>query len=95
VTLRTDDAVLNENNFKSLLVLDRFAEAFRTQTYLNKTQLHLQSKLRWDLYNKYLNWLLQKEYVKCQIKDGIENYSLTEAGQKMFNMLGIFLSVIL
>lgn len=90
-----DSELLNENNFKSLLVLNRFADAFRTQTYLNKTQLHLQSKLRWDLYNKYLNWLLYKEYVQCQVKDGIEQYSLTQTGEKMFNILAIFLSVIL
>lgn len=93
--LSNNQEVLNENNFKSLLVLNRFAGAFRTQTNLNKTQLHLQSKLRWDLYNKYLNWLLQKEYVKCQVTNGVEHYSLTETGQKMFNILAIFLSVIL
>ena len=86
---------INENHFKSLIVLGRFADAFRGQTHLNKTQLHLQSRLRWDLYKKYLDWLLQRGFVKYDVINNVEHYSLTQNGEKMFNILGIFLGIVL
>ncbi len=72
-------------------VLYRFAVAFRDKTVLNKTQLHTYSKLRWDLHCKYVEWMVQKHYVKDQLAGNIKCYTLTESGMKMCNITAFFL----
>ncbi|WP_075055645.1 winged helix-turn-helix domain-containing protein [Nitrososphaera viennensis] len=61
-------------------VLCRLAEAFSNAISLKKTHLHLASRLRWDLFNKYIEWLCANNYV---LTDG-NTYCLTSSGKEMF-----------
>lgn len=38
-------------------VLQRFGDAFYQNSSIGKTQLYLASKLRWDSFLKYVNWM--------------------------------------
>ncbi|MEM2159721.1 MAG: winged helix-turn-helix domain-containing protein [Candidatus Nitrosotenuis sp.] len=79
---------------KSIFIFERFSIAFSKNTEINKTQLQLQSRLCWNLFNKYLDLFLRKGFIQCR-KDGrVENYSLTESGIKFFNILNVFLGCI-
>jgi len=79
---------------KSIFIFERFAIAFSKNTEINKTQLQLQSRLCWNLFNKYLNLFLRKDFIQCR-KDGrVEIYSLTESGIKFFSILNVFLGCI-
>ncbi len=79
---------------KSIFIFERFAIAFSKNTEINKTQLQLQSRLCWNLFNKYLNLFLKKGYLQCKREGRVETYSLTESGIKFFNILNIFLRCI-
>ncbi|MGI0088549.1 MAG: winged helix-turn-helix domain-containing protein [Nitrosotalea sp.] len=86
---------LVKQEFKSnVLVLERFANAFYSNTSMKKTHLHLASRLRWDSFNTYLEWLLSKNYVERFIDDGKEKYQLTEKGREMFSRLLEFLECV-
>jgi len=76
------------------LVLDRFAKLFYTDTHVKKTNLQLASKLRWDSFIRYLEWLSKKNFVDAQINEGTEIYFLTENGFNMFCKLSEFLEYI-
>lgn len=79
---------------KSIFIFERFAIAFSKNTEINKTHLQLQSRLCWNLFNKYLDLFLRKGFIQCR-KDGrVENYSLTESGIKFFSILNVFLGCI-
>lgn len=79
------------NFLKPIFILDRFASAFSERTELNKTQLQLLSKLRWDSFNNYLDWLIAKEFLQCRKEGRVEIYSLTEQGRITFNILATFI----
>jgi predicted transcriptional regulator len=82
----------NVNFLKPLFVLERFAVMFREKTEVNKTQLQLQSKLRWNLFNKYLQVLVEKKFLIYRKENRVEIYSMTEQGRKFFSILTILLN---
>lgn len=75
-------------------ILSRFADAFRDKTTLTKTQLHIYSKLRWDLHSKYVTWMTKRQYVKEHLIDEIKCYSLTEPGMKLLSVVVLFQNLI-
>jgi len=79
---------------KTLVIFERFAIAFSNNAEINKTHLQLQSRLCWNLFNRYLDLFLKKGYLKCEKGRRSEVYSLTEEGIKFFNILNIFLNCI-
>ncbi|HEX7033525.1 MAG TPA: winged helix-turn-helix domain-containing protein [Nitrososphaera sp.] len=67
-------------------VLSRIAEAFGRNSSLKKTQLHLATRVRWDSFVNYLEWLTVNDYVRYSTVDG-ETYVLTDSGREMFEKL--------
>ncbi|MDE2591157.1 MAG: hypothetical protein KGL95_15985 [Patescibacteria group bacterium] len=86
------EKISNTKEFRlDILVLKRIAEAFSCNIHLRKTRLHLASKLRWDSFVRYLEWLQNSNYVVCHISNGIQLYSLTHTGKEMLARLMNFL----
>jgi len=61
---------------------------------IKKTHLHLASKLRWDSFQKYLDWLQSKGYITRSNIDGSDTYIATQQGREMFDRLSKFLECI-
>lgn len=74
-------------------VLMRFAVAINCGN-VKKTHLHLASKLRWDSFQKYLDWFQEKKYITCYNTGNTETYVLTKEGKEMFDKLAKFLEYI-
>ena len=84
-----------EKNFKpNIEVLARIAQAFDNKTSMKKTHLHLASKVRWNSFVKYLDWLQTNNYVQSITGEKDEIYVLTESGREMFVKLSSFLKEI-
>lgn len=59
-------------------VLSRIIDSFRTRSTVKKTHVQLASKLRWDLFAKYWEWLQNCEYIKCsEDEEGKSEFTLT------------------
>lgn len=84
----------NTSFLKPLFVLERFGAAFRDKTEVNKTQLYLITKLRWNSFNNYLDWFVSKDFIGCRKESGTESYHMTENGRKILSILTILLSCI-
>ena len=68
-------------------VLVRLAEAFYNDNSMKKTHLHFASRTDWNSFEKYLNWLQNKNYLELKT-DGKEYvYQLTDGGKEMFTMI--------
>lgn len=77
-----------EKTFKpNIDVLVRIAEAFERNPSLKKTELHLASKVRWNSFVKYLDWLRICNYIRNDTKDEMKVYVLTDSGREMFDKL--------
>jgi predicted transcriptional regulator len=63
-------------------VLARIARAFDGNHSMKKTHLHLASKVRWNSFVKYLEWLRTNNYILYSVEDEI--YVLTNSGREMF-----------
>lgn len=51
---------------------------------VKKTHLQLASKLRWDLFSKYWEWMITEHYITCENPtDGKNNFMLTSEGTEM------------
>jgi len=78
---------LNREFKPSVEVLTRIAEAFSERISMKKTHIHFASRVSWNSYDRYLNWLENKKYVYSK-SDGNEcGYYLTQSGQEMFVMI--------
>ncbi|MGI0006747.1 MAG: winged helix-turn-helix domain-containing protein [Nitrosotalea sp.] len=75
-------------------VLGRFANAFDSNHSVKKTQLHLASRLRWDSFLRYLNWLQKNNHIASDSGDGSEEFHLTKDGREMFARLVKFLEYV-
>ncbi|HEX5456823.1 MAG TPA: winged helix-turn-helix domain-containing protein [Candidatus Nitrosotalea sp.] len=75
-------------------VLGRFASAFDSKHSVKKTQLHLASRLRWDSFLRYLNWLQKNNHIASDSGDGSEEFYLTREGREMFARLVKFLEYV-
>lgn len=68
-------------------VLLRFVDSFRKSEAVKKTQLQLASKLRWDLFSKYWEWLHSQDYIKCiDMIERKNEFLLTPKGNELFNL---------
>ncbi|HET8719756.1 MAG TPA: winged helix-turn-helix domain-containing protein [Candidatus Nitrosotenuis sp.] len=76
---------------KPMFILKRFSDAFGKETEINKTSLQLQTRLRWNSFNRYLSLLVSKGFLHCRREDKVEFYSLTNQGRKFFSIMMIFL----
>lgn len=73
-----------------IFILGRFGAAFRTRSEITKTQLQLFTKLRWDSFNNYVEWLIYNEFLQYR-KDGRNKiYFMTEYGRKSLTILATF-----
>jgi predicted transcriptional regulator len=79
------------NFLRPLYILERFATVFRERSEVNKTQLQLLTKLRWDSFNNYLHWLIDRGFVKHRKEGKGEIYYLTERGRESLNILTTFI----
>jgi len=65
-------------------VLERMIFSFYENRAVKKTQLQLASKLRWDLFSKYWEWMISEHYIKCENPtDGKNDFVLTTEGIEM------------
>jgi predicted transcriptional regulator len=67
-------------------VLARMAEAFSQNGALRKTHLHFASRTDWNSFEKYLDWMISKNYVEYYNTDKY-SYHLTNRGREMFGMI--------
>ncbi len=67
-------------------VLARIAEAFSQNNSIKKTHLHSASRTDWNSFEKYLNWLQNKNYIEHFNKNEF-TYRLTNSGRDMFNVV--------
>jgi predicted transcriptional regulator len=75
-------------------ILARFAYAFLDNTSMKKTKLHLVSKVRWNSFVRYMDWLMSNDYVACRIEAERGTYVLTDKGREMFERLLAFLACV-
>lgn len=68
-------------------VLVRIGWAFNNEPRMKKTHLHLATRIRWNSFVKYLDWLLINNRAQCTVEDATEIYSLTDSGREMFEKL--------
>jgi len=68
-------------------VLARIANTFAENSSMKKTQLHFVSRIRWSSFEKYLDWMIENNYLERKIEGKEENYQLTQSGREMFNMV--------
>ncbi|HXX05716.1 MAG TPA: winged helix-turn-helix domain-containing protein [Candidatus Bathyarchaeia archaeon] len=80
-----------KNEFKpDVDVLMRLAEAFFENNSMKKTHVYFASRISWISFERYLNWLITKNYVE-PVLDGTEGeYRLTNEGREMFFILKKF-----
>ena len=79
---------LSVGEFKpSTDVLTRFAEAFSENGSVKKTRLHFASRINWHSFQRYLDWLTEKNYVKHKIEGKYISYHTTELGKEVFRTL--------
>ena len=65
-------------------VLERLMTSLQDNRVVKKTHLQLASKLRWDLFSKYWEWMITEHYIKCENPtDGKNNFMLTSEGTEM------------
>lgn len=70
----------------NLDVLSRLAEAFLGSSLLKKTHIHFASRISWTSFDRYLVWLMNRNYVEHITDDGQEKYQLTDRGRQMFSI---------
>ncbi len=75
-------------------VLARFAIVFRNSSSMKKTQMHLASRIRWNSFVKYLNWLEINGYMESKVSGNQVRYILTQEGTEMFQRLLGFLECV-
>lgn len=80
-----------ENFLKPLFIMERFASAFRDKSEINKTELQLLTKLRWNLLSKYVNLLVSKGFLLRRKTPKMIMYTMTERGRKFFSIVMICL----
>lgn len=68
-------------------ILTRLAEALTENGSMKKTPLHFASRTNWYSFERYLNWLTNKNYVKLQFDGKYVQYQVTENGKEIFNTL--------
>lgn len=79
---------------KPLEILSRFVEVYQERSELNKTNLQILTKLRWDSLNNYLGWMVDRELVQTKMEGNTRTFCLTEKGRKSLHILAIFLSTL-
>lgn len=80
-----------EKFLKPLFIMERFASAFRDKSEINKTELQLLTKLRWDIFSKYADLLVAKRLLLRRKTHRMEAYTMTEHGRKFFGIVAICL----
>lgn len=91
---RTPPPFIGDDLKPDVEILGRFASAFDANPSVKKTHLHMASRLRWDSFLKYLNWLQRNNHIKSDSEDGLEEFVLTKEGREMFSRLVKFLEYI-
>jgi len=67
-------------------VLIRIVHSFQNGS-MKKTQVQSDSKLRWDLFSKYWDWLNRQGFIKSGFTNKSKNdYMLTPRGNEFFNL---------
>jgi predicted transcriptional regulator len=67
-------------------VLVRIVQSFQNGS-TKKTQVQLNSRLRWDLFSKYWEWLKCHEFIIMTNNDESKNdYKLTARGNELFSL---------
>jgi predicted transcriptional regulator len=67
-------------------VLARIAEALYQNNSIKKTNLHSISRTDWNSFEKYMVWLLARNYIVCH-NDDEYRYKLTDVGRNIFNTI--------
>ena len=63
-------------------VLLRIVQSFQNGS-TKKTQVQLNSRLRWDLFSKYWDWLKCQEFIKMTDTQSKNEYGLTPKGNEL------------
>jgi predicted transcriptional regulator len=72
-------------------VLLRIVQVFDSHQSVRKTRLHLASRIRWNSFVKYLDWLTRNGYLQCESDVSGDTYFLTDTGRARFMKLSEFL----
>lgn len=82
-----NDTQLNLESFEpDNKVLVRIVHSFQNGN-TKKTQIQLDSKLRWDLFSKYWDWLNRQDFIKSiDIEKSKSDYILTPRGNELFSL---------
>lgn len=75
-------------------VLGRFANAFDANPSMKKTQLHMASRLRWDSFLRYLDWLQKNNHISSDSEGRSEEFHPTKSGSEMFSKIMKFLEYV-
>ena len=67
-------------------VLVRIVNLFSDKSTVKKTQLQLASKLRWDLFSKYWDWLQEHDFIQSIDCKNKNDYTLTSKGNELFSL---------
>ena len=68
-------------------VMIRIIDSLQNRGSKKKTQIQLDSKLRWDLFSKYWNWLTYQGFIQSGITNDSRNeYVLTPRGNELANL---------
>ncbi len=67
----------------NLDVLWRLAEAFSANDSMKKTHIHFASRVSWNSYDRYLDWLRNRNYIERIPDKSEDRYELTERGREM------------
>lgn len=72
-------------------VLRRIAKGFEEKSELTMTEIHLTSRLRWDSFVSYFNFLQKNNHIASRNVGPKPKFYLTPRGQDMFENLHRFL----
>lgn len=73
------------------VVLHRIGKALSNGNCIKKTCIQMESRVNWNLFSKYMDWLEQVNFIKKEDgADGIK-FVLTRDGREMFQHLDKFM----
>ena len=76
------------------IVLHRIGKALSHGNCVKKTCIQMESRVNWNLFLKYMDWLEKENFIKKEnSEDGIK-YVLTGDGREMFQHLDKFMQAL-
>ena len=68
-------------------VLCRLADAFCASSSLKKTHMHFASRVSWNSFDRYVDWLCEGNYIETIAVGSHEEFRPTIGGRTMFSAI--------